>query len=87
MPTVFIPPMMRKYTDGVEHVQLEGKTLRQIVNALEERFPGTRRWLCEGDQLRPGVAAAIDGEVAQMGLLQSVPPDSEVHFLPALSGG
>ena len=87
MATVYVPPMMRRLTDGVESVLIEGKNLREIVNGLEERFPGTREWLCEGDRLRPGVAAAVDGETARMGLIQSVNPDSEVHFLPAFGGG
>jgi molybdopterin converting factor small subunit len=87
MATVFIPPMMQRLTGGIERVEVDGKTLRQIVAALEERFPGTKRWLCEGDNLRPGVAAAIDGEVATMGLIQPVPSNAEVHFIPALSGG
>lgn len=87
MPIVFIPPMMQRLTGGAERVEVEGKTLRQVIEALERRYPGTKRWLCEGDSLRPGVAAAIDGEVAAMGLLQPVPPNAEVHFIPALSGG
>ena len=87
MAMVYVPPMMRRLTDGVESVSIEGKNLRDIVNGLEERFPGTRKWLCEGDRLRPGVAAAVDGETARMGLIQSVNSDSEVHFLPAFGGG
>ena len=87
MATVYMPPMMRKFTDGVETVEIQGKNLREIVNGLEERFPGTREWLCEGNRLRPGVAAAVDGETATMGLIQPVNTDSEVHFLPALGGG
>jgi len=87
MAIVFIPPLMQRLTGGVERVEVEGKNLRQVIAALEERFPGTKRWLCEGDDLRPGVTAAVDGEVVTMGLLQPVPPNAEVHFLPALSGG
>ena len=29
----------------------------------------------------------VDNEVARLGLLQPVGPDSEVHFLPAIAGG
>lgn len=87
MPIVFVPPMMRRLTGGAECVEVEGKTLRQVIEALERRYPGTKQWLCEEDRLRPGVAAAIDGEVATMGLLQPVPPNAEVHFIPALGGG
>jgi len=87
MATVYIPPMMRKFTDGADNVEVAGGNLRQIVDGLEERFPGTREWLCDGNRIRPGIAAAIDGETARMGLLEQVGPDSEVHFLPAIGGG
>ena len=87
MATVYIPPMMRRLTGGVDKVEIEGKNLREIVTGLEERFPGTREWLCEGNGLRPGVAAAVDGETARMGLIQSLNENSEVHFLPAFGGG
>jgi molybdopterin synthase sulfur carrier subunit len=87
MPRVFIPPMMQRLTGGVETVQVEGATIRQVIEAVERLYPGTKAWLCEGDGLRPGVAAAIDGEIAAMGLLTKVPDGSEVHFIPALGGG
>lgn len=87
MATVFIPPMMQRLTDGVERIEIEGKTLRQIIAGLEHRFPGTARWLCEDDRLRAGIAAVVDGEFATMGLIEPVPPSAEVHFVPALSGG
>jgi hypothetical protein len=41
----------------------------------------------EEDVLMPGVSVIIDGETSQLGLLESVQEDSEVHFLPALGGG
>ncbi|MDA1192346.1 MAG: MoaD/ThiS family protein [Candidatus Poribacteria bacterium] len=87
MATVFIPPMMQKLTNGVGQVEIEGKTLRQIVEGLEVVFPGTKKWLVEDDHLRPGVAAAVDGETVSMGLISAVEPNSEVHFIPALGGG
>ena len=32
-------------------------------------------------------AVAIDGDVVPGALLERLEPDSEVHFLPAISGG
>jgi molybdopterin synthase sulfur carrier subunit len=54
---------------------------------LETRYPGLRDRLCDNDELRPGIAVAVDGHVTSRGLLQKVQPTSEVHFLPAIGGG
>src|SRR5262249_35777389 len=58
-----------------------------IIAALEERFPGIRERLCSGHGLRPGIAVAVNSQIATLGLMQPVPENSEVHFLPAVSGG
>ena len=35
----------------------------------------------------PGMAVIVDGETGNVGLLEKVKEDSEVHFLPAIGGG
>ena len=87
MVTVFIPPLLRELTGDVERLTVEGGTVRQIVGNLETRYPGLRQRLCAGDELRPGLAVAVNGTVSRAGLLQKVPAGSEVHFLPAIGGG
>lgn len=78
---------MRDLTDGQESLTIPGETLRQVVNNLDRLYPGCKNRLCEDGQLRPSVTAAVDGETTQTGLLQSVRSGSEVHFVPAISGG
>jgi len=87
MVTVFIPPLLRDAVGGLEQVEVAGATVRQIVKALETRFPGVSNRLCEGDGLRPGLTVAVNGTVSSLGMLQKVPDGSEVHFLPAVGGG
>lgn len=87
MVTVFIPPLLRDAAGGVDRVEVSAATVRQVVAALEARFPGIRDRLCAGDDLRPGLAVAVNGTVSSVGLLQKVPDGSEVHFLPAIGGG
>ena len=41
----------------------------------------------EEGRIRPNLAVTIDGEVARMGLLETVGANSEVHFVPAIGGG
>ena len=86
MPRVFIPPLLRALT-GVDAIDVDAANVRQAIERLEERFPGVRAKLCEGDGLKPGLTVAVDGQVSSIGLLQKLKPDSEVHFLPAVGGG
>lgn len=87
MVTVFIPPLLRELTGDAGQLTAEGATVRQVVNNLEARYPGLRDRLCVGDELRPGLAVAVNGTVSRAGLLQKVSEGSEVHFLPAIGGG
>jgi sulfur-carrier protein len=87
MARVWIPSLLRDVTGGLETVSLPATSVRQVIDELERQHPGVRDRLCDGDALRTGMAAVVDGEVARLGLLQPVGPDSEVHFLPAIAGG
>jgi molybdopterin synthase sulfur carrier subunit len=80
---------MQTFTGGKERVQISGSTVRQLVNNLEQEFPGIKAVLYdeEEDDIMPGIAVIIDGETSQLGVLERVSEDSEVHFLPALGGG
>jgi molybdopterin converting factor small subunit len=87
MVKVFIPPLLRETTGGLDQVDVSAATVRQVVAALDARFPGIGERLCAGDSLRPGLAVAVNGTVSSLGLLQKVPDGSEVHFLPGIGGG
>jgi hypothetical protein len=84
MPTVFIPHALRPLIDGQESVEVVGATVREAVNNLK---PALRVALLDGAKLRPNLAVAVDGAVAPMGLLERVEPESEIHFVAAISGG
>ena len=87
MPTVFIPPQIRPLADGVETIDMTAGTVREIVNQLEEQFPGVRDRLCQDDELRPGLSVSVGNQISSLGLYQKVAPDAEVHFIPAIGGG
>ena len=87
MALVFIPTMLQPLSGGVAQVRVAGRTIRTIINRLEERFPGIKDRLLQDGDLRPDVAVAIDGETALDGLAELVGEDSEVHFIPPISGG
>jgi sulfur-carrier protein len=87
MARVWIPSLLRDLTGGAESVTVPGASVRQVIDELERLHPGARARLCAGDALRAGLAVVVDNEVARLGLLQPLSPDSEVHFLPAIGGG
>jgi len=66
---------------------VEGKTVREVIDNLDKQFPGIKDRLCENDRIRPNFAVAVNSEIITVGLRKQVEPDSEVHFLPAVSGG
>jgi len=87
MPIVWIPSLLRDLTHGQESVRVPGRTVREVIEELEQLYPGMRARLCDENGLRPGIAVAVDSLHARLGLLQPVQDASEVHFLPAIAGG
>ena len=87
MATVHIPSLMQKLTDSRSTVEVEGATVRQIINNLEEAHPGMKERLVAGHKIKPNISVAVDGTVSAMGMLEKVGEDSEVFFLPAIGGG
>jgi molybdopterin synthase sulfur carrier subunit len=87
MAVVWIPALLRELTGGQESVTVPGETVRQVIENLERAYPGIEARLCEDGRLRPNVSVAVDGRVSRQGLRQRLAETSEVHFLPAISGG
>jgi sulfur-carrier protein len=87
MAIVWIPALLQSLTGGQEKVLVPGATVGEIIDNLEARFPGVSERLVEGGAIRPHIAVAIDGDVSPEGLEQDVRESSEIHFIPALSGG
>ena len=89
MAEIWIPPKLQQLTGGNQQVQVEGATVRRLINNLEARYPGIKEYLVDEmeEDLIAGIAVIIDGEVSQLGMLEKVSENAEVHFLPAISGG
>ena len=87
MAKVFIPTMLQAATGGVKEVEVEGRNVRQVIEGLDEMFPGIAGRLMEDGDIRPNLAVDVDGEVARMGLLERVGETAEIHFVPAIGGG
>ena len=87
MATVYIPSLLRDLTAGQDVVTVPGARVSAVIEELEQRYPGIKARLCDGDELRPGMAVFVDNEVSRLGLRQIVGPDTEIHFVPAIGGG
>ena len=87
MPVVFIPALLRDLSGGEERVTVPGETVREVVAQLDARYPGMQERLLENGQLRPGINVAVDGTITRQKLRHKLNENSEVHFLPAMSGG
>jgi molybdopterin synthase sulfur carrier subunit len=87
MAQVWIPSLLRELTGGREKIQVTGGTVREVIDALDQLVPGIRLRLCDTNGLRPGIAVAVDTQISRSGLHQPVSENSEIHFLPAVSGG
>ena len=87
MAVVWIPALLRDLTDGQAEVTVPGETVRQVIAELEKAYPGVEARLCEECRLRPNISVSVDGRVSSQSLRHKLTETSEVHFLPAISGG
>ncbi|CAN5549220.1 N/A [soil metagenome] len=85
--TVWIPALHRDLAGGAETVIVEANTIGEVIDQLEAKFPGFAARLSEDGKMRANIAVAINGEITHRGLRQNLTEPSEVHFIPALSGG
>jgi molybdopterin converting factor small subunit len=87
MPRAFIPAQLRGLTGGQAEIEVSGQSVRDVVAALDARFPGLQGRLTSGSELAPNLQVSIDGTFSRRGLDAEVGPASEVHFLPVFGGG
>tara|TARA_B100000686_G_scaffold336476_1_gene406409 strand:+ start:252 stop:548 length:297 start_codon:yes stop_codon:yes gene_type:complete len=80
---------MQKLTKGQHQIEVSGTTVREIITELDASYPGVWARLVdeEEDKIKTVIAVAVDGEITREGLRKKVGESSEVHFLPAMSGG
>jgi sulfur-carrier protein len=63
MPQIVLKKPLRRLTNGIEAVEVQGETINDVFNHLEVRFPGFRSKVCEKDgELHRFINAYVDGE-------------------------
>ena len=90
MSTVFIPSVLRANVGGVKSLDVEGDSIRGVVDTLVAQHPALKTQLLsdEGD-LNRFVNVYVNGQDVRYlaGLDTPVTPTDEVRLLPAMAGG
>ena len=90
MSTVFIPSVLRANVGGVKSLEIEGASIRGVVDALVEQHPALKSQLLTDDgDLNRFVNVYVNGQDVRYlaGLDTPVAPADEVRLLPAMAGG
>ncbi len=84
---VGIPSVLERYTGGAREVEATGATVADMINDLDEHYPGIRfRMVNERGALRPHVRIFVNGTATNT-LEAPVSDADEIVILQALSGG
>ena len=88
--TVRIPTPLQRLTNGQVEVQCAGKTVTELLNDLERRYPGIKERICdEQGKLRRFVNIFVNEEDIRFaqGDQTAVKDGDEVSIIPAIAGG
>jgi molybdopterin synthase sulfur carrier subunit len=87
---VRIPTPLRRVTNGVAEVYVKGKDVAEVIDDLEQQFPGLRERLVEeSGEIRRFINVYVNQEdVRFLSGKETVLKDGdEVSIVPALAGG
>jgi sulfur-carrier protein len=87
---VRIPTPLRKLTQNQDIVRIEGATVREVINNLEQSYPGLKERICdERNNIRRFVNVFVNDE--DIRFLQdaetTLKSGDEVSIFPAIAGG
>ncbi len=84
---VLIPSQLQSYTEGASEVSANGSTLAEVLDDLDQQFPGIRfRAVDEQDRIRQHIRMFVSGKIATS-IKVALNDADEVHIIGALSGG
>jgi molybdopterin synthase sulfur carrier subunit len=90
MPSVRIPTPLRKLTNELEVVQAAGTTVGEVLESLEQAFPGLKERICDdAGNVRRFVNVFINDEDIRFLDEQktAVKEQDEISIVPAIAGG
>lgn len=87
---VRIPSALRSQTGGITRMEVEGRTVAQVLRALEVAYPALVPYLRDGrGELRPKVSVYVNDEHIRFrqGLETPLQDGDEVFVMPLVMGG
>ncbi len=88
--TVILPYVLREKVGNHKSIMVAGSTIREIIDALDQDYPGLGFNLCyETGELRPYVNIFLDRENIRylQGLETPVQMGATIHILQSVAGG
>ena len=76
-----IAQSVRDLAGGLDHFEIEAPNVRALLAELETRHPGL------GEHVRASMMLAIDGDLHHDAWHEPLSKDSEVVFIPLMTGG
>ncbi len=87
---VRIPAPLQSLTGGATEVEVQGRTVREVIDALELNYAGIKARLCdENGELRRFVNVFVNDQDIRFlqGLDTELGENDEVSIIPAIAGG
>ena len=87
---VKIPTPLHNLTNEQDLIELDASSVREVIDVLENDFPGVKERICEEDgSIRRFVNVYVNGEdVRFLSELDTVIADNdEISIVPAVAGG
>ena len=81
MPDVELFAGLRDAVDGAKSVQVEGATIRELLQNIAQEYPSLHK------RIEQGVAVAIDGIIYRDDWDQQISEGAEVVLLSRIAGG
>ena len=81
MPEVELFAGLRDAVDGAKSVQVEGATIRELLQNIEREYPSLH------NRINQGIAVAINGDIYRDDWEQPIPEGAEVMLLTRIAGG
>ncbi len=87
---IIIPTALRRRTGDSDVVESEAGTVKDVIDRLDERYPGFRSRICdESGHLRRFINIYVEGEDIRFleNLATPIPDGAEFSIVPAIAGG
>ena len=89
MANVKKPTPLRQLTDNMTSVDVEGSNVIELIDNLDNKFPGVKDKIMEDNSLKHFVNIYINGEDIRYidSLNTEIKDNDEISIVPAVAGG